>query len=155
TATRCRPARRCPGRRSSRSASPQRSCRPERAQSWTSTQTSSSRCRRRRPRRERMTARALDPITLGVIWGALRSIAVEVGTTVHRTAYSEQAREGQDFSVAVFDAAGRMVAQGPYSPGHMGAMSFAVKNALDAHPVDSLRPGDAILLNDPLLGSGH
>src|SRR3989449_3247743 len=96
-----------------------------------------------------------DPITLGVIWGALQSIAVEIGTTVHKTAYSEQAREGQDFSVAVFDPQGRMVAQGPYSPGHMGAMSFAVKNALAAHPVESLRPGDAILLNDPLLGSGH
>jgi N-methylhydantoinase B len=97
----------------------------------------------------------LDPITLGVIWGALQSIAVEIGTTVHKTAYSEQAREGQDFSVAVFDADGRMVAQGPYSPGHMGAMFFAVKNALAAHPAETLRPGDAILLNDPLLGSGH
>ena len=97
----------------------------------------------------------LDPITLGVVWGALQSIAVEVGTTVHKTAYSEQAREGQDFSVAVFDPQGRMVAQGPYSPGHMGAMSAAVRNALAAHPVETLRPGDAILLNDPLLGSGH
>src|SRR2546429_3635133 len=97
----------------------------------------------------------VDPITLGVIWGALQSVAVEIGTTVHRPAYSEQAREGQDFSVAVFDPAGRMVAQGPYSPGHMGAMSFAVKNALAAHPVETLKPGDAILLNDPLLGSGH
>src|SRR5438132_1312806 len=97
----------------------------------------------------------VDPITLGVVWGALQSIAVEIGTTVHRTAYSEQAREGQDFSVAVFDAQGRMVAQGPYSPGHMGATSFAVKNAPAAHPVGSLRPGDAILLNDPLLGSAH
>jgi len=97
----------------------------------------------------------LDPITLGVVWGALQSIAVEIGTTVHRTAYSEQAREGQDFSVAVFDAHGRMVAQGPYSPGHMGAMSAAVRNALAAHPVETLQPGDAILLNDPLLGSGH
>lgn len=98
---------------------------------------------------------ALNPLTLSVIWGALQSIAVEIGTTVHRTAYSEQAREGQDFSVALFDPSGRMVAQGPYSPGHMGAMSFAVKNALAAHPVETLRPGDAILLNDPLLGSGH
>ncbi len=89
------------------------------------------------------------------MWGALQSIAVEIGTTVHKTAYSEQAREGQDFSVAVFDAQGRMVAQGPYSPGHMGAMSAAVRNALAAHPVETLRPGDAILLNDPLLGSGH
>lgn len=102
-----------------------------------------------------MSGRAVDPLTLGVVWGALQSIAVEIGTTVHKTAYSEQAREGQDFSVAVFDREGRMVAQGPYSPGHMGAMSFAVKNALAAHPVETLRPGDAILLNDPLLGSGH
>ena len=96
-----------------------------------------------------------DPITLAVVWGGLQSIAVEIGTTVHKTAYSEQAREGQDFSVAVFDPAGRMVAQGPYSPGHMGAMSAAVRNALAAHPIDTLRPGDAILHNDPLLGSGH
>src|SRR5207247_2287513 len=43
----------------------------------------------------------------------------------------------------------------PDAPGHTGAMSFAVKNEPAAHPVDSRRPGDAILLNDPLLGSGH
>ena len=97
----------------------------------------------------------MNPLTLSVVWGALQSIAVEIGTSVHKTAYSEQAREGQDFSVALFDPQGRMVAQGPYSPGHMGAMSFAVRNALAAHPVETLRPGDAILLNDPLLGSGH
>jgi N-methylhydantoinase B len=102
-----------------------------------------------------MSDRGLNPLTLSVIWGALQSIAVEIGTTVHKTAYSEQAREGQDFSVALFDPRGRMVAQGPYSPGHMGAMSFAVRNALAAHPAETLRPGDAILLNDPLLGSGH
>src|SRR5206468_5206770 len=106
-------------------------------------------------RRDAAGMSAMDPITLGVVWGALQSIAVEIGTTVHRTAYSEQAREGQDFSVAVFDPEGRMVAQGPYSPGHMGAMSSAVRNALAAHPRETLRPGDAILLNDPLLGSGH
>jgi N-methylhydantoinase B len=97
----------------------------------------------------------VDPITLGVIWGALQSIAVEVGTTVHRTAYSQQAREGQDFSVCLFDADGRMVAQGPYSPGHMGAMSFAAKNAIAAFPGDALRPGDVVLFNSPFLGSGH
>jgi N-methylhydantoinase B len=97
----------------------------------------------------------VEPITLGVIWGALQSIAVEVGTTVHRTAHSQQAREGQDFSVCLFDADGRMVAQGPYSPGHMGAMSFAAKNAIAAFPGDALRPGDVVLFNSPFLGSGH
>jgi N-methylhydantoinase B len=97
----------------------------------------------------------IDPITLAVVWGGLQSVAVEIGTTVHKTAYSEQAREGQDFSVAVFDPAGRMVAQGPYSPGHMGAMSAAVRNALAICPMETLEPGDVILHNDPLLGSGH
>ncbi|HXM55227.1 MAG TPA: hydantoinase B/oxoprolinase family protein [Candidatus Dormibacteraeota bacterium] len=96
-----------------------------------------------------------DPITLGVVWGALQSICVEIGSTVQRTAYSIQAREGQDFSVALFDAAGRMSAQGPYSPGHMGAMNFAIRNFLAAFPAETLRPGDTLLLNDPQLGSGH
>jgi N-methylhydantoinase B len=96
-----------------------------------------------------------DPITLGVVWGALQSICVEVGSSVQRTAYSIQAREGQDFSVAVFDASGRMSAQGPYSPGHMGAMNFAIRNFLAAFPAETLRPGDTLLLNDPQLGSGH
>ncbi|HYW27385.1 MAG TPA: hydantoinase B/oxoprolinase family protein [Terriglobales bacterium] len=96
-----------------------------------------------------------DPITLGVVWGALQSICVEIGSTVQRTAYSIQAREGQDFSVAVFDARGRMSAQGPYSPGHMGAMNFAIRNFLAAFPAATLRPGDVLLLNDPQLGSGH
>jgi N-methylhydantoinase B len=96
-----------------------------------------------------------DPVTLGVVWGALQSICVEIGSTVQRTAYSIQAREGQDFSVAVFDARGRMSAQGPYSPGHMGAMNFAIRNFLAAFPAETLRPGDTLLLNDPQLGSGH
>jgi N-methylhydantoinase B len=96
-----------------------------------------------------------DPITLGVVWGGLVSITVEIGTTIHRTAYSDQAREGQDFSVALFDKHGRMVVQGPYSPGHLGAMNYAVPNVLAQYPVETLRPGDTILLNDPALGSGH
>src|SRR5215469_17869148 len=103
----------------------------------------------------RVAGEGPDPITLGVVWGALQSICIEIGSTVQRTAYSIQAREGQDFSVAVFDARGRMSAQGPYSPGHMGAMNFAVRNFLTAFPVTSIRPGDTLLLNDPQLGSGH
>jgi N-methylhydantoinase B len=97
----------------------------------------------------------IDPVTLAVVWGGLQSITVEVGTTVHRTAHSQQAREGQDFSVCLFDPEGRMVAQGPYSPGHMGAMSFAARNAIAAFPGDRLQPGDVVLFNSPHLGSGH
>jgi N-methylhydantoinase B len=101
------------------------------------------------------TRAEVDPITLGVVWGALQSIAVEIGTTIHKTAYSEQAREGQDFSVALFDKQGRLLVQGPYSPGHLGAMNFAILNAMSAYPPETLHPGDVILLNDPVLGSGH
>src|SRR5207247_6130772 len=102
-------------------------------------------------RRGRAVNARVDPITLGVVWGALQSIAVENGTTVHKTAYSEQAREGQDFSVAVFDAQGRMVAQGPYSPGHMGAMSFAVMNEMGELQVESMRTCAAIMIKGHLL----
>jgi N-methylhydantoinase B len=97
----------------------------------------------------------VDPISLSVIWGALQSITVEVGMTVHRTAHSQPAREGQDFSVCLFDPEGRMVAQGPYSRGHMGAMSFTAKNAVQASPGERLRLGDVLLFNSPFLGSGH
>src|SRR5262249_43493366 len=103
--------------------------------------------RGRRAREPDPLMAAPDPITLGVVWGALQSICVEIGSSVQRTAYSIQAREGQDFSVAVFDARGRMSAQGPYSPGHMGAMYFAVRNFLTAFPVPNLRPADTLLLN--------
>ena len=65
-------------------------------------------------------ASPIDPITLSVIWGSLQSITVEVGTTVHRTAHSQQAREGQDFSVCLFDPEGRHGRPGPVQPGAHG-----------------------------------
>jgi N-methylhydantoinase B len=100
-------------------------------------------------------ARPVDPITLSVIWGGLISAAAEMGVTLTRTAYSVAVREGSDFSTGVFDAQGRMVAQGDYSPGHLGSMAFAVKRMLEDYPVETLSEGDAIVSNDPGIGSGH
>ena len=97
----------------------------------------------------------VDPVRLGVIWGGLVSIAEEMGAVLRRTAYSEGVREGRDFSTAFFDASGRMVAQGNFSPGHLGSMPFAVRNSLTDYPKETLRPGDAILMNDLYMGSGH
>jgi N-methylhydantoinase B/oxoprolinase/acetone carboxylase alpha subunit len=54
----------------------------------------------------------LDPITFTVIWNSVVSIAEELGTTMRNTAFSEAVREGDDFSTAVFDAQGGMIAQG-------------------------------------------
>lgn len=97
----------------------------------------------------------MDPITRGVVWAALQSIAEESGTALKKTAYSQAVREGRDFSVALFDAAGQMIAQGDFSPGHLGSMPSLVRHVLAEYPPASLAPGDAIVLNDLYMGSGH
>lgn len=98
---------------------------------------------------------SIDPITLGVLWGGLQAVAEEMGLALRRTAYSEAVREGLDFSTAVFDASGRMIAQGNFSPGHLGAMPSVVRHVLEAYPPATLEAGDAVLLNDLYMGSGH
>src|SRR5690349_1673968 len=98
---------------------------------------------------------ALDPVTFSVIWGGLLSAAAEMGVTLTRTAYSVAVREGSDFSTGMFNADGDMVAQGDYSPGHLGSMAFAVRRMLEDYPAATLEPGDAIICNDPGIGSGH
>jgi N-methylhydantoinase B len=97
----------------------------------------------------------LDAITKSVVWAALQSIAEEAGTALRKTAYSQAVREGRDFSVALFDARGRMIAQGDFSPGHLGSMPSIVGHVLREYPPDSLERGDAIVLNDLYMGSGH
>lgn len=97
----------------------------------------------------------IDPVTFSVVWNGLVSIAEEMGSALRRSAYSLGVREGRDFSTALFDARGRLVAQGNFSPGHLGSMPFVVKNILKEYPFDELEEGDSILLNDPYLGSGH
>ncbi len=98
---------------------------------------------------------AVDPIAFTVIWNAVVSIAEELGTTMRHTAFSEAVREGDDFSTAVFDARGRMIAQGNFSPGHLGSMPFVIRHVTEAYPPEALKPGDSIMLNDSWMGSGH
>jgi N-methylhydantoinase B len=97
----------------------------------------------------------LDPITLSVLWNAFVATTQEMGAAIRHTAVSTPVREGEDFSTGLFDGQGRMVAQGDFSPGHLGSMPFAVKNALDYYALESLEPGDGILMNDLYLGAGH
>jgi N-methylhydantoinase B len=97
----------------------------------------------------------VDAITKGVVWAALQSIAEEAGTALRKTAYSQAVREGRDFSVALFDADGQMVAQGDFSPGHLGSMPSIVHHVLREYPAGDLAPGDAVVLNDLYMGSGH
>lgn len=99
--------------------------------------------------------RAVDPITLTVIWNTLLSIAEELGTTLRHTAFSEGVREGDDFSTALFDASARLIAQGNFSPGHLGSMPACVRHVVEQYPPGTLQPGDSVLLNDSFMCSGH
>jgi N-methylhydantoinase B len=102
-----------------------------------------------------MTAKTVDPITLTVIWNSLISIAEELGITLRHTAFSEGVREGDDFATALFDRNAVMIAQGNFSPGHLGSMPFVAKSVLNYFPVETLKPGDSILVNDSFIGAGH
>jgi len=97
----------------------------------------------------------LDPISISVVWNSLLSITEEMGSTIRRTAYSEAVREGDDFSTGLFDRQGRLIAQGNYSPGHLGAMPYLVGHVLDRYPAATFMPGDSVIVNDSFLGSGH
>lgn len=98
---------------------------------------------------------SVDPITLSVAWNTLVSIAEEMGSTLRRTAFSEAVREADDFSTGVFDRKGRLLAQGNFTPGHLGSMPEVVATVSREFPPETLKPGDAVILNDSALGSGH
>lgn len=93
----------------------------------------------------------LDAVTLSVLGGALSGIAQEMGTALVRSAYSSNIKERRDCSAALFDPAGRMVAQAEHIPVHLGAMPEAVAAVLAHEP----GPGDVFVLNDPFSGGNH
>ncbi|MEZ4836262.1 MAG: hydantoinase B/oxoprolinase family protein [Caldilineaceae bacterium] len=95
----------------------------------------------------------MDPITLELYRHRFSGIAEEMGITLRRTSYSPNIKERLDFSCAVFDAQGRLVAQAAHIPVHLGAMPASVQAALDAFP--TWAPGDVVLLNDPYAGGSH
>ena len=97
----------------------------------------------------------VDPVTLSVLWNGLISVADDMGTTLRHTAYSAAVREGDDFSTGLFDTRGRLVAQGNFSPGHLGSMPYVVGHVLDHFAPADFEPGDCVLLNDSFMGSGH
>src|SRR5699024_7437502 len=80
------------------------------------------------------------------------SIAEEMGATLMRSAFSPNIKERRDFSCALFDAAGEMVAQAAHIPVHLGSTPLSVRAAIEAQP---MRPGAHILLNDHFEGRTH
>jgi N-methylhydantoinase B len=90
-------------------------------------------------------------VELQVIGSALRAVAEEMGAVLIRSAFSANIKERRDCSTAVFDEAGRMIAQAEHIPVHLGAMPDAVAAAMSL----CLSPGEVCILNDPYTGGTH
>ena len=97
---------------------------------------------------------AVDAISLEVFKNMFISVAEEMGVALQRTAYSPNIKERRDYSCAVFDPQGQMVAQAAHVPVHLGAMPASVQAALETFP-RGLNSGDMVILNDPYLGGTH
>src|SRR3954462_5851213 len=93
-----------------------------------------------------------DPIELEIFKNIFHSIAEEMGAAMRRTAFSPNIKERRDYSCAIFDSAGEVVAMGDHMPVHLGSMPMSVRAAID--DLD-LRPGDVAVLNDPYRGGTH
>lgn len=92
-------------------------------------------------------------IPLDVFRHLLSALAEEMGAALRRAAYSPNIKERRDYSCAVFDASGRVIAMGDHMPVHLGALPLSVAAALAAYP--EMGRGDVILLNDPFAGGTH
>jgi N-methylhydantoinase B len=93
-----------------------------------------------------------DPIELEIFKNLYHSIAEEMGAALRRTAFSPNIKERRDYSCAVFDARGEVIAMGDHMPVHLGSMPMSVRAAI-AH--GELAPGDMVMLNDPFAGGTH
>src|SRR5215510_6559408 len=93
-----------------------------------------------------------DPTTLEIYRALFTSVAEEMGVALRRTAFSPNIKERRDYSCAVFDADGRVIAQGDHMPVHLGSMPMAVAAALREVEIG---PGDVVALNDPFAGGTH
>ena len=105
------------------------------------------------PQRSAATG-AVDPITASVIRHRLFAIVEEMGEAMLRTSYSQILNSSRDFSTAICDFEGRLVAQAEHVPAHVGAMPWAARVIRDYFG-DTARPGDVYLLNDPYHGGNH
>jgi len=103
-----------------------------------------------------MTASSLNAIHSQVMWTRLIAVVEEQAQALLRTAFGSVVREAGDLSAGVYDTGGRMLAQAVTgTPGHVNTMAMAVGHFLDRFPVDSMRPGDVFVTNDPWMGTGH
>ncbi len=106
-----------------------------------------------RPEREAVGTKA-DPVMLEVFNNLFMSIAEQMGATLANTAYSVNIKERLDFSCAIFDAAGNLVANAPHMPVHLGSMGESIKTVIREN-AGTVKPGDVYALNAPYNGGTH
>jgi len=94
----------------------------------------------------------VDAAELEIFKNLFHSVAEEMGAALRRSAFSPNIKERRDYSCAVFDGGGRVVAMGDHMPVHLGSMPMSVAAALEAL---TLGPGDIAMLNDPYAGGTH
>jgi 5-oxoprolinase (ATP-hydrolysing) len=110
---------------------------------------------RRTPGPERrLLGTGVDPVKLEIFNNLFMSIAEQMGTVLENTAFSVNIKERLDFSCAIFDAKGDLVANAPHMPVHLGSMSESIK-AVIAKRGSTMRPGDVYALNTPYAGGTH
>ena len=96
----------------------------------------------------------VDPVMLEVFNNLFMNIAEQMGLQLQNTAYSVNIKERLDFSCALFDAQGNLIANAPHMPVHLGSMSESIKTVV-ARNAGTMRPGDVYVLNDPYHGGTH
>jgi len=94
-----------------------------------------------------------DPVMLEVFNNLFMNIAEQMGLRLQNTAYSVNIKERLDFSCALFDAQGQLIANAPHMPVHLGSMSESIRTVIERNP--DIRPGDVYVLNDPYHGGTH
>ncbi|MYX12488.1 5-oxoprolinase [Streptomyces sp. SID8374] len=110
---------------------------------------------RARPRPERTAVGTrVDPVMLEVFNSLFMSIAEQMGIRLENTAHSVNIKERLDFSCALFDADGNLIANAPHIPVHLGSMGESIKEVLRRNE-GTLRPGDVYAINDPYHGGTH
>jgi N-methylhydantoinase B len=93
-----------------------------------------------------------DPIELEIFKNVFHSIAEEMGASLQRTAFSPNIKERRDYSCAVFNSVGEVIAMGDHMPVHLGSMPMSVRAGIAAC---DMAAGDVVMLNDPFRGGTH
>lgn len=110
---------------------------------------------RRSPRAHRLAAgTTVDPVLLEVFNNLFMNIAEQMGLQLQNTAHSVNIKERLDFSCALFDAVGNLIANAPHMPVHLGSMGESIKTVVRDNAA-SMQPGDVFVLNDPYHGGTH